>query len=223
MTDLDALLPRYHFAERHRRLIRAEPDRVWDALTTLTLTDLRFTQPLVWVRGLGGHRAEWNEPLFSNGPVTMLVVHDPWFALGGAVSRPWQRSPSRRPVTNLEEFLTFDEPGWATYLMDFRLHPVPGGTVLSTETRVLCTDSAARRRFAVYWAVIRPFSGLIRREMLAAVGSLAVGSLATKELADLGGPGGRTLVDPGDPVTSRAADQASTSAARPAGRVVAGP
>ncbi len=168
MTDLDVVLPQYDFAERHRRLIRAEPESVWNALTTLTLADLRLTQPLVWVRGLGGRRPEVDKPLFSSGPVTMLIVNGPWYALGGAVSRPWQRSPTRLPVTTLEEFLAVDEPGWATYLTDFRLRPVSGGTLLSTETRVRCTDSRSRQRFALYWAVIRPFSGMIRHEMLAA-------------------------------------------------------
>ncbi len=174
MTDLDHLLPQYDFAERHRRLIHAEPEQVWSALSTLTLTDLRLTRPLVWVRGLSGHRPGGDKALFTDGPVTMLIQNAPWYALGGAVSRPWQRKPDRRPIRTLEEFRMFEEPGWATYLMDFRLHPVADGTVLSTETRVRCTDSASRRRFAAYWALIRPFSGLVRRDMLAAANRLAV-------------------------------------------------
>ena len=44
-----------------------------------------------------------------------------------------------------------------------------GASVLSTETRVLCPTAAVRRRFAPYWYVIRPVSGLIRRRMLARV------------------------------------------------------
>jgi hypothetical protein len=41
-----------------------------------------------------------------------------------------------------------------------------GATTLSTETRILCTDDRNRRRFRRYWAVVRPFSGLIRIELL---------------------------------------------------------
>ena len=44
-----------------------------------------------------------------------------------------------------------------------------GATRLTTETRVLCADAGSRRRFRVYWAVVRPGSGLIRRMMLRAV------------------------------------------------------
>jgi hypothetical protein len=40
--------------------------------------------------------------------------------------------------------------------------------VLATETRVAALDDAARRSFARYWRLIRPFSGLIRRRWLLA-------------------------------------------------------
>ena len=45
---------------------------------------------------------------------------------------------------------------------------VDGGE-LTTETRVFLTDARARRSFGAYWLVIRPFSGLIRREWLAGI------------------------------------------------------
>lgn len=44
-----------------------------------------------------------------------------------------------------------------------------GGILLTTETRVAVEDPGARRRIAVYWAVIRVGSGLIRRDVLRAV------------------------------------------------------
>jgi hypothetical protein len=40
---------------------------------------------------------------------------------------------------------------------------------------VLATDAAARRRFGVYWAAIRPWSGVIRREWLRAIERRALG------------------------------------------------
>ena len=42
--------------------------------------------------------------------------------------------------------------------MEFRLEPVPAGTLLSTETRVLATDPKTRRAFAAYWFVSAPAS-----------------------------------------------------------------
>lgn len=45
----------------------------------------------------------------------------------------------------------------------------PAETRLLTETRISGTDVASTRSFRVYWMVIGPFSGLIRRETLHAI------------------------------------------------------
>jgi hypothetical protein len=66
-------------------------------------------------------------------------------------------------------FVTFAEPGYAKVVWDFRLADEGGATRLTTETRIACTDAASRRRFRLYWRVIRPFSGLLRRVFLRAV------------------------------------------------------
>jgi len=183
MSGLDHLMPTYDFSERHHRRIEASPEQVWKALTGVTLAQLSITRPLVTIRGLGKQRGRLDQPFFTHGPVTMLLVNEPWCAVGGAIGRPWQLSPARRTISTLDDFLAFDEAGWATYLTDFRLRPTATGTLLSTETRVLCTDSASRRRFGWYWLLIRPYSGLIRRDMLASAGRMAVAA----ERAD--GPG----------------------------------
>ena len=53
--------------------------------------------------------------------------------------------------------------------MDFRLTPRGNGTELSSETRVVSTDDATRRRFARYWVFVQPGSTAIRWEVLTAV------------------------------------------------------
>lgn len=47
--------------------------------------------------------------------------------------------------------------------------PEVGGSRLVTHTRVHCPTEALRRRFAPYWTLIRPVSGLIRHRLLRAV------------------------------------------------------
>jgi len=49
-------------------------------------------------------------------------------------------------------------------VIDFRA--VPGS--LATETRVHVPDPVSRRKFARYWRVVRPFSGVIRMGVLRA-------------------------------------------------------
>jgi hypothetical protein len=41
-----------------------------------------------------------------------------------------------------------------------------GGAVLSTETRIKCFGQAALWKFRIYWSVVGPFSGLIRKVIL---------------------------------------------------------
>jgi hypothetical protein len=48
--------------------------------------------------------------------------------------------------------------------IDFRARP---GS-LTTETRVHVPDPVSRRKFVRYWRFVRPFSGLIRRQVLQA-------------------------------------------------------
>jgi hypothetical protein len=87
----------------------------------------------------------------------------------GVAGRFW------RPTGNVEPFDrdSFSRPvppGMARGLWNFKV--VAAGdreTILSTETRVTCGDPASRRRFRLYWLVIRPFSGLVRIIMLRAI------------------------------------------------------
>ena len=49
----------------------------------------------------------------------------------------------------------------------FTLHPHgERRTLLTYESRTACTDAAARRRFAAYWFVLRPFVRLMLRGAL---------------------------------------------------------
>lgn len=172
-TRLEQAMPVYHFHERHSRWIAASPTEVWQALTTLRLDQLTLTRPLVALRHVGTQTALPTTPLFTDGPVPMIEVVSPTYAIGGTIGRPWQRRPARRDVASMQEFTGFDEPCWTKYLTDFHLEPLEGGIQLTTETRGYSTDDWARRRFALYWALIRPASGLVRRDLLTTVSRLA--------------------------------------------------
>lgn len=67
---------------------------------------------------------------------------------------------------DLEAFRAFAEPGFAKILWNVRVRGENGKTVLSTETRVLCTDDRTRRFFKAYWTVVQHGSDLTRRDML---------------------------------------------------------
>jgi hypothetical protein len=75
---------------------------------------------------------------------------------------------------DLDAFKSFDRPGWAKGAISIRVDRLDdGSTNLTTVTSVQCVDEHARRRFALYWALINGFSGWIRRDMLRAIARIA--------------------------------------------------
>ena len=149
------VLPKYHHRERHSIHVAATPEQALDAALAVRLVDLPVVRLLFRLRGLGTapSGALWDAMRASGfqiaGENTLVLVGQPWRMTGG-----------RRPA--VEDFATFAEPFYAKMCVDLRAVPEGGGARLETETRVYLTDAAARRRFAAYWLVIRPFSGLTR-------------------------------------------------------------
>lgn len=168
LRALDDFLPTFEFSERHRLAIAAPPDRIDEALRSVSISDIPVARALWFVRRLGRPYGDATKP-FVGGELPGIVLDDVpgegivlgltgqfWKVLGG------ERDPAR-PRT-AEEFLAYARPDTCKAVVDFRVSPA----LLSTETRVHVPDPAARRRFRRYWLVIRPFSGLIRILLLRA-------------------------------------------------------
>lgn len=193
MTTLAKALPNARFSERHWLDIDGSPDQVWAALSAVQWGDLRLTAPLMALRGLGQIQGLREQRLLDQGPVTLLHTDPPHYAAAGEVGRPWQLRPEPgRTPTSLEGLSAFGEPGWLKYGMDFVLEAAGSDrTRLTTTTLCEPTDESAARRFRPYWMLIRPFSGLIRREMLHAI-ARRVRRAASPDTA----PGQRVLIGP---------------------------
>lgn len=176
-TPLARALPGAQFTEGHARVINAGPDRVWAALHALKWRDLRLTTPLMMVRAAparlaGARLMDLDRRLVEPpSPAAPLFEDPPRVSASGMIGRPWSARPTMGPaVAGLDELREFGDPGWLKYGMEWVLSPVAGDRTL-VETVTLCeaTDAVAARRFAAYWVVIRGFSGLIRRDILAAL------------------------------------------------------
>lgn len=75
-----------------------------------------------------------------------------------------------RGGVSAETFRMFAEPGYIKLVWGFHLLAENNGDVrVVTETRVQCTDGETQRWFRLYWWVIRPWSGLIRKRLLASI------------------------------------------------------
>lgn len=161
MTELDRVFPSWHFRERHAIRVDARPERVFAAVREVTLAEMGVFRVLARLRGI---RAPVDRPVLEvAGPAWSVLADEPGRELVlGAVGQPWRL---RGGVSPGGDFASFDRPGYVKMAINWRLDD----TLLSTETRVLATDAAARRKFRRYWLVIRPFSGLIRRVWLRAI------------------------------------------------------
>jgi hypothetical protein len=171
-TLADEFLPTFEFVTAHARDIAAPAPVVWSALHHANLASAWYVGALLTLRGLrrpGSVRQITLESLVADGGFTLLAERPGQEVALGLVGRFWMPSGGRIKVAPAH-FRAFAEPGYAKAVWTFALEPRgPAATRLATQTRVALTDAASRRRFRVYWLVVRPFSGLIRMAMLGAV------------------------------------------------------
>ena len=101
----------------------------------------------------------------------------------GQIGQFWafdERAALASPHT-VEEFRRFDDPRYAVAAMNVRLEALSASrTRVYTETRVRALGPSARRRFRLYWLLIRPFSGLLRRVMLNGIRAQAQASVGSE-------------------------------------------
>lgn len=84
----------------------------------------------------------------------------------GVVGKFWQLTGNIQHIPP-DRFVKFEENGFAKAAWNFSLRSeATNKSILTTETRIRCTDESSRRKFKRYWAFIGPFSGIIRKEML---------------------------------------------------------
>jgi hypothetical protein len=168
MILIDQVMPSCDRREVHRRRTAASPPALWEAIHDLRAEELTAMRVLMGMRTLG-RRAGQEDRTVLEGFRRMgfrKVAEEPEQELVVAgIGRFWTPSGGLRKVTDVDQFLHFQEPGYAKVAFNFRL--VDGE--ISTETRIAATDPRARRRFGLYWLLIRPGSGLIRREWLRAL------------------------------------------------------
>jgi hypothetical protein len=174
---IDEFMPVYDVSEYHETPIRAPIERVYATLRTEDLGDSRVVRLLLRLRSLPAvltnRRAERTPALnldaILKGGFVLLGERPPNEIALGLAGRFWALSGGRCRL-NAEEFRSFDLPGYAKAVWNFSLvEESDEVTRLATETRVQCLDDSSRRRFRIYWALIAPFSGLIRHEVLRAI------------------------------------------------------
>ena len=184
---IDELMPVYDVSEFHETVAYASPSEIFEAIHQVNLARSPPIMALFAVRAvphflkgkLPPSRKLTIDYLLENGFV-MLKESEAQEIVLGAVGRFW-RPDSGIETIDATEFVDFNRRGFAKAALNFAVHPRPDGSnLITTETRVQCTDRSARQKFLWYWKLVGPFSGLIRVRMLRMI----------KEAAERGGFGG---------------------------------
>ncbi|MBA3365549.1 MAG: hypothetical protein H0U03_07175 [Actinobacteria bacterium] len=179
MARLDEILPAFDFDERHTILVAAPPAPVYRAVMAVTSAEMPLLRILFAMRSLpgllarrGGLASDSRRPLLAQlreYGFAMLAEEPGRELVLGLVDQPWKARAGTRKISGTDEFAAFRDAGYVKAAMNFRLTEERSGTRVETVTRVAATDPASRRKFARYWRVIRPGSGLARRSWLRAI------------------------------------------------------
>jgi hypothetical protein len=157
-------LPVYHYAERHTILIHKLPHEIYPLVDQLDFHESRLIRFLFALRGLPSIMVR-KEGLIRNRFVELERVTNEEIIIG-LIGQFW------RPSGNLQkfephQFAGFQTNGFSKGTWNFKIIPQPDGTSeVETETRIYCLGENTKKKFSRYWLIIRPLSGIIRREIL---------------------------------------------------------
>ncbi len=202
MATLDAFIPSPRLREVDSVDVGIPLDAAFRALESLDLGSLPIAKALFAARAIPERLAGRDpEPWDLRMKTIMASTHgfrllhvEPGrgFAVG-AIGRVWEPVI---PFVDVDPaaYAAYAEPGEAKVCWELRADPVTSATSrITMEVRVTTTDEASWPRFTRYFALIGPFSRLIRRLMLARV-ARSLGTAADAEAA-LALPGDALIPD----------------------------
>ena len=169
-------MPEYQFNERHSLASGpgVSPEALWDALKTVAPAEVGPIRWLMAIRSLPAKLSGRAKPLFT--PAKPLLAGNPNFVVLeetapneivlGMAGQFWKLDggpPSG--IRSAADFAAFLRPDHIRVAVHFEIE---SGRI-STETRIQALDESARRKFGLYWTLIRLGSGWIRIAWLQAI------------------------------------------------------
>ncbi len=167
MTALDYYLPRPDFREYHQIKVQGEPEVIYQKACAFDFQQSKIIRFLFWLRGLGRVKPVTKVPSDQAIGFVKLADNPPEELVLGMAGEFWHFTPETISLSG-EDFRNFAVEGKVKVAVNTLLRPDLSGEGywLSTETRVAAYGKYAKFRFRLYWCLIKPFSGLIRRIML---------------------------------------------------------
>ena len=179
---IDEFVSDYDFGASYDIHISAPPSVVYERLLWLDFNEVWINRILETLRtgklvSPSRVAATLSQRLQGTGFVMLAKVPNEELLMGIA-GRFWRPDGGRCLDLRVGDFVEFTRRGYAKVAWNFSLRAdASGETVLSTETRTKCFGRAATWKFGIYWYLIYPFSGLIRKAILNRVKSDAESAL----------------------------------------------
>lgn len=139
---IDKHLPEYSYNEFHEKVVNASAEKCFLITKNLDMGESLTTRYLMRLRGLPSNDLTLQGFIKNNCFTYLEEDLNKEFVIDASRS-------NTRIIWNFSFAATEENK-----------------TVVSTETRILCLTKRSKILFSVYWFFVKPFSGLIRLEML---------------------------------------------------------
>ncbi|NLI93349.1 MAG: hypothetical protein GX434_14555 [Peptococcaceae bacterium] len=162
---IDKYMSDYQFSEKHEIVINASAEKIYSAILSTDFMKSFIIHMLFKIRGI---------PKFTIVDLTkvgfeILEEMYPKEIVIGLEGRFWTRFGSENALNKIsrENFLTPQSMDVARVAWNFYIEEkTTDQYILTTETRISCTSKNTLRKFKIYWFIIKPGSGLVRKYML---------------------------------------------------------
>jgi hypothetical protein len=170
-SRIDEFLPNYDFCAAYEIRIDAPTSVVYECLLRSDFSELWLVRVLMTLRSgkrLPRNRVPSDLRRRLQGTGFVMLAEAPGDELViGVAGQFWRPDGGRCLDLTADEFAGFSRPGYAKVAWNFKLlAESPESTLLSTETRIKCFGQAALWKFRIYWSLVGPFSGLMRKAIL---------------------------------------------------------
>jgi hypothetical protein len=156
-------LPDFHFSEKHSTVIKRTPNEIWPTADQMDFSGSWIIRVLFALRGMPAQMTRL-EGLQKGGFIRLEQKENEEIIIG-LIGQFWKANGNLQQF-DPKNFTAWNQPGFLKATWSFQLIPEGNFTRLETETRIQCLDEKSLNRFRIYWFFIRPFSGLIRKEIL---------------------------------------------------------
>ena len=170
-SRIDEFLPNYDFCAAYEIRIDAPTSVVYECLLRSDFSELWLVRVLMTLRSgkrLPRNRVPSDLRRRLQGTGFVMLAEAPGDELViGVAGQFWRPDGGRCLDLTADEFAGFSRPGYAKVAWNFKLlAESPESTLLSTETMIKCFGQAALWKFRIYWSLVGPFSGLMRKAIL---------------------------------------------------------